>query len=390
MGVVYRKSRGTWGFRKFYRGKVYRESRWTTKEEAEQAFARFLVELKTRKQVAQNAFVTLVNEYLIDCKRRGLSDCRVKALRWTFNAFVVPFFKPHTLAGDIGPKDIEAFVELHRKRVSLNTVWRYTIDVRALFNWAIKKGLLATNPVPAANLAVLKGRFKAKLPLDPAKVEKAAECLDGVERAYFDFLRYTGARLQEGNRLQWSDLDLENGFVVIPGSKTGKSNAILPLAPALIHTLENSKKNSQNTPAVGLVFPSVFGKHKGKRVYSRKAMFARIHELTGIKLRPKDLRDYFLGEVVPRTDPITAMHLMRHTTLAMTPTYGRVVLERMKEAVKGLGSVTNFGDHFDTATGQKRAKLGNVDLRAGARSPRFQRPNKEIPAEDKSCTGNVA
>ena len=119
-------------------------------------------------------------------------------------------------------------------------------------------------------------------------------------------------------------------------------------------------------------------------------MFARIYQLTGIKLRPKDLRDYFLGEVVPRTDPITAMHLMRHTTLAMTPTYGRVVLERMKEAVKGLGLAYGFGDQFENPTGQKRAKSGNVDLRAGIRSPRFNRPKKEMPAEDNNCTENAA
>jgi len=394
VGIVYRKSRGTWGFRKFYRGKLYRESRWTTKEEAEKAFAKFLIELQKEKRIPQNTLVSLANEFLIDCKRRGLSDSRVKALRWTFNAFVVPFFKPHTLAGDIGPKDIEAFIELHRKRVALNTVWRYTIDMRALFNWAIGQELLATNPVSGVNLAVvLKGRTKAKLPLDPAKVERAAESLAGVERAFFDFLRYTGARLQEGNRLQWSDLDLRNGFVRMPGSKTKKSNAILPLAPALIKVLENSKKaleNSQNESMQEFVFPSVYGKHKGKRVHSRKAMFARIYRLTGIKLTAKDLRDYFLGEVVPRTDPITAMHLMRHTTLAMTPTYGRVVLERMKEAVKNLGLVSLFGDHFDNSTGQKTAKSGNADLRSGARSPRFQRPKKEIPAGDNSCTENAA
>jgi len=37
----------------------------------------------------------------------------------------------------------------------------------------------------------------------------------------------------------------------------------------------------------------------------------------GIKLKPKDPRDYFLGEIVSKIDPITSMHMMRHSSLAI-------------------------------------------------------------------------
>jgi hypothetical protein len=64
-------------------------------------------------------------------------------------------------------------------------------------------------------------------------------------------------------------------------------------------------------------------------------MFERIERLTGIKLRPNDLRDYFLGEIVSKTDPVTSINMMRHSSLAMTPLYGSVVLERMKDTRQG-------------------------------------------------------
>ena len=76
---------------------------------------------------------------------------------------------------------------------------------------------------------------------------------------------------------------------------------------------------------------------KGKKIYFRARVFERIERLTGIKLKRKDPRDYFLSQIVSKTDPITSMHMMRHSSLVMTPVYGCVVPERMKDAVKDFG-----------------------------------------------------
>ena len=71
-------------------------------------------------------------------------------------------------------------------------------------------------------------------------------------------------------------------------------------------------------------------------------MFKRIHKLTGIKLTPKDLRDYFASEVSSKVqDPNVIMRLLRHTSLTTTTKYLRVVEDRMTEAVKDLGEPSN-------------------------------------------------
>jgi Phage integrase family len=59
----------------------------------------------------------------------------------------------------------------------------------------------------------------------------------------------------------------------------------------------------------------------------------------GVKIKPKDLRDYFASEVASQVnDPSVVMKLLRHTNLTTTTKYLRVVEERMHEAVKNLGA----------------------------------------------------
>jgi hypothetical protein len=59
----------------------------------------------------------------------------------------------------------------------------------------------------------------------------------------------------------------------------------------------------------------------------------------GIKLVPKDLRDYFYNEVAANTnDPVVLMALMRHKSLQTMTKYTRRILERIKNVVANFGS----------------------------------------------------
>ena len=86
-------------------------------------------------------------------------------------------------------------------------------------------------------------------------------------------------------------------------------------------------------------FPSCarHSKNFGGKMYHRSRMFIQIRKATGIKLVPKDLRDYFCNEVASKTDdPIVLMNLMRHKSLQTTTKYRRLVLNRMKAVVQNL------------------------------------------------------
>ena len=62
------------------------------------------------------------------------------------------------------------------------------------------------------------------------------------QSAYFDFLRFTGLRKDEANRVRWEDLNFEGGVFSLPATKTDEADAYLPLAPALIEILKKPKR----------------------------------------------------------------------------------------------------------------------------------------------------
>ena len=337
-----------------YHGTRYSKHAWGTPEEAKRALRDFLQELKAGPKVARTAMIKAVNQWIIESSAKGRSQWRLKALRWNFKRWILPYFGELTPIGHITAKMIEAFILEHKSRVKNSTIWRYITDLRALFNWSKREGLLKENPVNKADLSLIKHRAVVKLPLNLEDVDTAAKCLTGQDRVFFDFLRFTGLRLDEANRLQWEDLDLGRGWFIVRGTKTEESEAVMPLAPVLIRSLRSLTITSE------YVFPGRSAQTRGKKVYKRDWLFKRIHKLTGIKLMAKDLRDYFANVV--DAPPETKMRLLRHTNLATTTRYLRRVESRLQDAVRNLGAT--FDANLDATLTQKGGLNSNAsDLR---------------------------
>ena len=251
-------------------------------------------------------------------------------------------------------------------------MWNLVVDIRALFNWAIKHGLARENPVNKADLSAIKNRKPQKTALDLNDVEFAARCLDGYDRVYFNFMRFTGLRMDEANRARWEDIDFDGGWVDVRGTKTESSADIIPLAPVLRDELE---KHRQNYADSELIFPGRSAQMKGKKIYSRRRFFEKIQKLTarirytethpeltpmqvmkavkkenykgGVRLTAKDLRDVFATVMMGKVrNADTARRLMRHTSLQTTTKYTREVKEQMQDAVRFLGKATERTDRL--------------------------------------------
>ena len=100
--------------------------------------------------------------------------------------------------------------------------------------------------------------------------------LEPTDRAYFDFLRFTGLRKDEANRLRWDDINFESGFFHCRGTKTHESDACLPLAPTLSYSL----KKHRATTSSAYVFAGRSAQTRGKKIYSRRKLFEKIERLT--------------------------------------------------------------------------------------------------------------
>ena len=264
----------------------------------------------------------------------------------------------------VKPDDVETFILAQKRRgVSNKTVWNLVVDIRALFNWAIKHNLVRENPVNKADLSAIKNRRPKKSALNLNDIDFVASVLEGYDRVYFNFMRYTGLRMDEANRARWDDIDFVGGWIEVRGTKTEGSADIIPLTPVLRTELDQHRRNFPDTQ---LIFPGRSYQTKGRKIYSRRRFFEKIQHLTariryaeahpeltqmqvmkdvkkenykgGVKLTAKDLRDVF-GTVVMDSvrNADTARRLMRHTSLQTTTKYMRLVKDRMQQAVKFLG-----------------------------------------------------
>lgn len=328
MGVYYRKDRGRWQYRVCRRGKRHKGKLWKSREEAEREERDLLRVI----DLPATALRTAAEAYLIDSSLKR-SNSRYYGIKYNLARWILPYFGEATPLTDIKPAGVEAFITLHKARGVKNiTIWHYIKDGRALFNWAIKKGLLPKdweNPFSNADLSSIKKRKTVKPPLDVAAVDVAASALSGKDRLYFDILRYCGLRKDEGNRLQIKDVVTrgDSVWLLVHGTKTDDSERLVPVPPVLQDALLRSIAGREPTEYICDYY--------GERQYDRRRMFERILEATGIKLKPKDLRDY-LPSVL--TDPVAAQQILGHTDLRTTSNfYIRVVHDRLLNAVKNVG-----------------------------------------------------
>lgn len=333
MGVLYRKDRKRWGFKKYHQRKPYVEFRWKTKAEAEDAFSKYLQDLKKNPPLKPTAFQSVVSQYLTDSATRGRSAHRLSSMRSGFASAMVPFFGSTRDVTTITGRDVEAFVIAQKKRGLMHsTIWGRLTDLTALFNWAQGMRLVYENPVKQARLKDLLGakRTPKKIIDIQEDVERAASVLTGEARGYFDCLRFTGLRPGELNRVCREHFTRDFIWLNVPGTKTEKSQAPLPIAPYLRPIIKEQFARHKSE----YLFPG----RKGKPLRRSKArLFERIERLTGVKLRAKDLRDYFVT-VVPTDDPRVLMWLMRHTSMEMMSKYLRLRQQAMAKAVKNLGT----------------------------------------------------
>src|SRR5262249_38719903 len=218
-GVYYRADRQTWGYQVCLRGRSYKKYAWETREEAKAALTELKQEIEAtpiEPELPPTALVTVANDYLSDAAEKGRSEWRLRGLRWNFDGVIIPFFGATTLIADITTAQIQKFVIQRKRKVKPKTIWHDVTNLRALFNFACAErevdgrkipALLKKNPVDGLDLSLIGNTRPKKAPLNLSAIDKAAAVLSSADRAYFDFLRFTGLRKDEANRVKWADIN---------------------------------------------------------------------------------------------------------------------------------------------------------------------------------------
>ncbi len=136
---------------------------------------------------------------------------------------------------------------------------RVLAAIRALFNWALRRGLVDTTPASLVERPGEETRRERVLTAEELRaIWPAAEALGAPVGAFFRVLTLLGQRREETSGMRWADIDLAGKVWVIPAemTKAGRLHAV-PLPPAVIDILEQIPRKTFRAED-GKTYPSPF------------------------------------------------------------------------------------------------------------------------------------
>lgn len=178
-------------------------------------------------------------------------------------------------------------------------------DVRALYRWATRRGLLVADPTIAVDGVKVPRRSPS-----PVRTEDVVRLIDHTEgdvRVMVMLIAYAGLRPFEVARLCGRDVYPVERLIVVRDGK-GRKDATVPMAAELVPVLAGASS--------GRLFPGVPSKGVSYRI--RKAL-----DECGIEARPYDLRHSFGTQVARRVNGnvVALARLMRHESVQTAQAY---------------------------------------------------------------------
>jgi integrase len=230
-------------------------------------------------------------------------------------------------------------------------------NLSAMFAWALKEGLCETNPVIATNDpdAGIMPRDRVLTDRELRAVWKG--CQDDDFGRIVRLLVLTGCRRQEISGLRWTEIDLDDGIMSIPGERTKNHRAlVLTLPPVAVDILRAAPRRDSRE--------YLFGNRGGSFsawAYSKMALDSRVTAAEGKPLARWTLHDLRrtmrtgLGKIgVP---PHIAEMVINHVRGGVEAIYDRHKYERdIKHAL------AQWADHVMALVENREPKI--VPLRA--------------------------
>jgi len=300
----------------------------------------------------------ILDAYIADLATRATpTHCaNVRArLRWLIDDLGVTHvheLQPHTLL-------------LHRARIlrsgsSVRTANLVTDRLRAMLTWAVRVGLVASNPLSALprlpeNDATKRYRRRALSDGEIEALLQAARDDDLRTRRrvsqlpLWRSLLETGARYGELVRVTWADVDFERAVLTLRATNTkSRKERAIPLLPGMVAALralqpEHVAVLDRPLRPSDLVFLSPEGCAWPRHSVNVTRMLHRLLEAAeidridaqGRKIDVHALRHAFASRLARNGVPITfAQRLLGHATVEMTArVYTHLGEEQMREAI---------------------------------------------------------
>ncbi len=211
-----------------------------------------LAKAEAKRERAENSVAAVVAQYVA-------RHARPKLRRWRdvermLDLDVVPAWGDRPLAS-IAKRDVIRLVERVVDRGAPVSANRLLALVQRVFNWAIARGIVETNPAAGIEMPH-RERPRARTLTEPElrAVWPAFEAVGYPFGVLGQLLLLTAQRRGEIAGMRWDQLDLERGLWTLPPAATKTEvEHIVPLVPAAVALLETIP-HIEGSP---LVFPSL-------------------------------------------------------------------------------------------------------------------------------------
>ena len=255
---------------------------------------------------------------------------------------VLPALGFSTRAQDVTPAHLRAMVDkLTAAGQSGSSVRGALVATSSLFRHAVRRGIIATNPVRLLERGDRPSGKRTTEPryLDRAAIDKLLSALGDDMRPVAAVMAFAGLRVSEALALRWRDVDLDAGMLDVPGTKTEASAQPVPLTADLVavlraHRRRAGAKSLTRVRPDALMFP-----HDRRNVL--RAVYAAgdtagLNPDSAPRVSCHDLRHSCAGLLFSAgVSPPKVAAILRHSDVRMTLTTYAGLVETDRDGLRG-------------------------------------------------------
>lgn len=224
-------------------------------------------------------------------------------------------------SGSVEASAVRSYASHLFGKVQAASIARKISALRTFFKFLVKKGILEVSPAEALVLPKLPKKLPRFLIQEEAKIMVEDE-KNPRNRTILEILYGTGLRVSELTHLQWTHIDLDEGFLKVKG-KGGKER-IVPLGRMAIQALHEWEPI--RTKRKGDVFHLT--PRTVQRIVKQKAMKVGIMKRT----TPHTLRHSYATHLLEEGADLRGIQeLLGHSSLSTTQRYTQVSLRHLME-----------------------------------------------------------
>ena len=353
MGNLQREKSGRWTMRVGIDGKRYcRSTRTKDRDQAERELQRFLAPFGRGERRLPLADVWL--EYVKSPNRNELSKATLNGKRqvWMqFATWMEHFYLPIKDLGGITSDMIAEYLACIRAEVCATTYNSRVCILREMFRVLSKKACLDEDPWEGVRLRPDDSHSRRELTMDELKRLIDAACKYGAEWHKLILVGiYTGLRLGDCCRLDWSSFNFAQGVIQLMPEKTKRHHkriVTIPVHPALGQALVGSEADNNK---VGPVLPTIaemYGRTRWRVTDALARIFCKANIKMSVRLEGRrrrtpeatfhSLRHTFVSFAANAGVPLHIVQsIVGHESTAMTRHYYHENIDALKSAVAAI------------------------------------------------------